>query len=505
MELTKEQTSLMVMPSGYAKVRLGLDLHPWQRKCVDSLFPEHSMAALRTCNESGKTSCCIATLVLWHMDVFPGSKIVTTSASNKQIQHQLYPELQRLVSKLEGKWKISNSANDHSVRGPNNSVCISYSTDDEQKSEGYHEQKAGDFMDNWTPPKEWKMDGWVPDEKAPLLIIMDECKGINDERFNAFDRCNPTRIFYASSPGNPIGRFYDNYNSHKPKFRNPDGTYNLFHASYLDCPHLLEDPEKLRKLELEIEIRGETDAWVQSYAFGEFAQSGSNMVFNMFKVDQAMSGMIRQYDERTIRAAVDLSGGGDEQVLFIRRGNKAEMVGAWRIQDYHHLCDVLCSNFERLALKPEWIRADRGGLGDPICSMLARQGWDVERMDFGGRPKNTNKYLNLRSEMYFELAQAVAQGHAFLPRDNILREQLGWQEYNMDDQQRLTIIPKTKMPRSPDRADTVAMLYYDMAPVEQIIDDQEILRRRLSATLPDHPRTGFYEEQELDEGRGLFF
>lgn len=450
------------------------------------------------------TTICIAALILWHMECFPGCMVVTTSASNKQIGFQLYPALELLRKKLGPGWKIRNSTNEHSVKSPHGSVCISYSTDDELKSEGFHVRAVDEFMANWTPPKEWKMKNWTSRTKAPLLMIMDECKGIKDARFDAYDRCRPIRILYASSPGNPIGRFYDLFHRFAPMFKKKDGTLNLFHATAYDCPHIVEDPQQWNQIQLQIDIRGEKDAWVQSSVFGEFAEAGHNMVFDLFKVDQSMSGTIRQYDESTLRAAVDLSGGGDEQVLYNRRGNKAELVGTWRMRDYYDLTAQLTKEFDKLELRPHWIRADRGGLGDPICDMMAKAGWDVERMDFGGRPKNPKKYLNVRSEMFFELAQNIAQGHIILPRDDELREQLGWQKYNMDEQQRIVLIPKKQMPRSPDRADTIAMLFYGMTSVNEIMNDHEMRRRMLSPTLPTKARSQF-DMAEEEEEEALFY
>ncbi len=80
-----QDLTTIIRPSGFATVQCGRDLYPWQAKTMDCLLQEGTRAALKTCNESGKTSEVIACLILWHMACFPGSTTVTTSASNRQI------------------------------------------------------------------------------------------------------------------------------------------------------------------------------------------------------------------------------------------------------------------------------------------------------------------------------------------------------------------------------------------------------------------------------------
>ena len=505
-ELSLPDYEVIATPSGYARVRCGVDQYKWQIKFVDSIEDEYTRTCATTCNESGKTSFCIAPTILWHMDTFPGSLVVTTSASNKQIKFQLYPQLKRITGPWDG-WVVRDS-NEHSVRAPNGSLCVSYSTDDPELIEGFHEWPASQFMAGWTPPPEWEIDDWEFQENVPLLIVVDEAKGVEDVFHDALDRCRPTRLMVASSPGMPIGRLYDYNHSWKKKFLNRDtGEHNLVHISYRDCPHLIENEHKRQQIEEDIEIRGRDDAWVKSSIFGQFAQSGDDMVFDLFKVDAAMSGQVRHYDPTTVRAAVDLSGGTDETVVYVRRGNRAELVFTSHERDATVLVEKLIMQFEKSGFSPSqahMIRADEGGLGDPICDMLKKRGWDIERIDFSKLMEDTDRYGNKRCSMYFNLARLISKGSVILPRDDILREQLGWQKYKMDERNILWMISKRKMPKSPDRADTVAMLFDEMPPIETFEDLEEMHRRRLSPSLPTEQRLGFeWSENEAEEA--LFY
>lgn len=487
--LSRAALDVVSTPKGYARVRLGMDPYKWQDDCLDALAEPYSNCAVRTCNESGKTSVLIASAILWHMECYPGSLVVTTSASNKQIKFQLYPQLKRLTARWDG-WSIRDS-NEYSVKAPNGSICVSYSTDDPSLIEGFHEWPKSGYLKGWEPPEDLELGDYELDDNAPLMIIVDEGKSIQDVFFDALDRCRPTRYLVASSPGEPIGRFYDFFYTWKDRFKNDDGTFNIFSASYKDCPHLYEDKNKRKWIEQDILLRGRDDAFVRSSAFGEFAQSGSNMVFNMFKVDESMSGMIKHYDSDTIRYAVDLSGGGDETVGGLRRGNTGEIDFLSHESDAVLLAHDLIIRFQYHNLKAHQISVDDGGLGDPICDYLASKGWSVNRVKFGGRAKNPEKYLNVRSEMFFELSQNVTQGNIALPRDDQLREQLGWQKYRLGEDQKLALLAKKYMPKSPDRADTMAMLFYSMTSVTELVDVFESHGRMMSATLPSERRHGF--------------
>ena len=133
-------------------------------------------------------------------------------------------------------------------------------------------------------------------------------------------------------------------------------------------------------------------------------------------------------------------------------------------------------------LRPEWVYADNGGLGRIILNNLERKGWPVNRIDFGGSPKNPRWYADVRAEMYFELGDRVRLGEVRLPADSVLKEQLLWHEYKVGDGPK-RLIPKDQMPNSPDRSDTVAMLFYTMRPAEQFRLERSDIDRKLSHTL----------------------
>lgn len=448
-EFNSSDYELMATPSGYMRVLLKQDIYDWQMEAMDWLAKDGCKVALRTCNESGKTSKVVAGSVIWHMEVFPGSLTISTAGVARQVFDQLMPNLRYLLANRPD-WIVTKNT----VEAPNGSKYIGFSTDDAGKFEGWHTpDKPMDIRVSEDLQKDWGLpDGWTVNQKTSLFIIVDEAKSVDQGIFDAIERCHPNRLLIASSPGEPKGPFYNCFHKHKHR-------YQCKVVSYTDCPHLLAEP-KISELRDQIQTFGLHDPLVQSMIFGEFSSGGEAMVFNMMDVDKAMSGLLPRVGHER-RAAVDVSGGGDEQVLYVREGNEVIYSVFYREPDATELVTKLIGEFRKYELQADWITVDNGGMGEVIIDLLYRFGWDVVRLDFGGKPIDSDKYLNIRTEMYFKLAHRMQRREVSVPHDDTLKEQLSWQKYKMDDKQKLRLIPKAQMPGSPDRSDTLAMLFYD--------------------------------------------
>ena len=466
-------------PSGYCQLALRQRLYDWQAAVMDSLDAPRTRTAVRTCNESGKTSVVIAGLVLWHMGTFPRSLTVTTSATARQVWDQLYPRLETLGEQLNRaggrkEWEF------HRGRGVNHATgsrLVSFTTDRPGRAEGWHDQE---FPESAMPDEnllagcgvgedEWRA---ISEEarKAPLLIIVDEAKSVQDEIFHAFERCRPTRLLMASSPGDPQGYFYD-------AFHGQSGRWQRYHVSYTDCPHLYDNPARRR--EIEEQIGSLPDDLVQSMVYGNFGHGGENGLFDAHWIDQAMGATNPRWGRGTLRAALDLSAGRDEQVLMIRDGNEATYGGIWHETDDRRFAGLVIDELRRRGFRQAdaaSVKADDGGLGRVMLNEFDRLGWPFSRVLFGDPAREPRYYGNRRAEMYARLADRLRRREIRLPLDPELKEQLLWQKYRAADGV-LRLVPKERLPRSPDRADATAMLFDDLPAVMQAeIEERRVVR-----------------------------
>lgn len=433
------------------------------------------------------TSIVVVGLALWHMRMFPGAPVIYTSASNRQIQGQLFPRIKGVMKRHHPNWKV-REGNEYSIEDPETgSKLWCFATDDEGKAEGWHPQGGGqqlfdDVLGETTILPE-------------LFIILDEMKSIHPGIINALRvRCRWTREFDVSSPGlEPTGAFYDNFRRDKDRFKHPhqhtfkssilEG-YNLFKADVEACPHLCEDKILWNRLQLDRKKFGDSHPLIQSSYFAEFGSGGERQVFNMEAVDDCMSEVGKaRWGQHDCRGAVDLSGGGDETVLGFRQGNAAKIEFTSHERNHIFLGDELIRRFKtlkRYGVEAEDIFADQGGLGAPIINYIRLAGWHINFFNFGSKPKDPVNYLNARAEMAFELAELISAREIILPNDDILREQFGWITWEQYNDRTLKIIPKAKMPGSPDRVDVMKMLFYNIRKRQDYERVQEQKQRRLS-------------------------
>ncbi|HEX3624772.1 MAG TPA: hypothetical protein VH280_05025 [Verrucomicrobiae bacterium] len=420
----------LTLPDVFAETFLKMQLYPKQRDVLRALAPRDCAVSFRSCNEGGKTKRVICAAILWHLSVFPKGHIITTSGGNRQIKDQLLPALHAYQT-LFPDWKFLRCPR---IETPN-VQCFweGFSTDEGGKFEGHH---AGG-----------------PDE--PLMIIVDEAKTVKDDIFEAIERCKPTRLLIASSPGYAEGEFYRSHTSRK-KF------YQTFIQRATECPHWTR--EKMEKLR---EKYGENHRLYKSMVMAEFTESVADAVVDLKPVEDLMANppIPRRAgrDPGQMKAFCDFAWGngrnGDENVLAFRDGNVITIELVFRADNLHAICGPFIAAFKRLALQPWQIDADEGGGGKLIIDQLKAMGWPINRVNNGAAPRYSQHYANQAAEMWYEGALKITRREIILPEDDDLISQILDRKSVPNAQGKLAIESKTDMKKrgvhSPDRADAV--------------------------------------------------
>ena len=161
-------------------------------------------------------------------------------------------------------------------------------------------------------------------------------------------------------------------------------------------------------------------------------------------------------------AGVDFAGGNDENVIAIREGNKLTKIVAWTDKDTMASVGRFVVEFTKAGLKPENIFCDEGGLGRPMADALRDAGWAINRINFGARPRDPEKFTNLAAEMWYETARLIEKSELLLPHDDeVLMAQLTSRRCRANKAGKLELETKGEMRArglsSPDRADAVCM------------------------------------------------
>jgi phage terminase large subunit len=455
-----DEAKVIGMPDGFAATMLGMELYPRQCEVLRALWPPGAVVSFRSCNEGGKTKRVICAAILWHLMAFPKGHVISTSGSYRQIKDQLLPALHAFENRFPN-WKFLRTPRIETESM--NCFWEGFSTDEAGKFEGHH------------------ADG--PDQ--PLLIIVDEAKTVKDDIFEAIERCKPTRLLIASSPGYAEGEFYRSHTT-RAKF------YRTFVQRAPECPHWKPaDMDRLR------EKWGADHPLYRSMVMAEFMDSVADAVIDLKALEDLMTappmekrgGSATGLFERKAFCDFAWSGDGDENVLALRDGNVVTLEETFRADNLHAICGRFIAAFNRLGLKAHEIDGDEGGGGKLICDQLQAMGWRIHRVNNGAAPRSSGHYANLAAEMWFEGAQQIVRREIVLPDDDDLRAQMLDRKRVPNARGKLAVESKHDMKKrgvnSPDRADAV---FGAMMP----------LRRVTSISLGNRGPAGSFTEQLRD-------
>lgn len=478
-------------PSFYCAARLGWRIYPWQKEILDTVGKRGSRVAAKCCNEAGKTSFIVAGLVMWGLETFHNGLIITTSGSFRQIKDQLYPRIHGLAGRLGAHIEVGDGWAKNTATG---TKLVSFSTNDPGKAEGWHEPvRATPLAKLWVPEMGISEEAYKAlvgeNDQTQLLMIMDEAKTPPIEIHEAFERCHPSMWLNCSSPGAPMGPFFDCFHTAAER-------WTRFTVPAMKCPHLWENPAK--RAELEAQMGTLRPPLVQSMIYAEFPDSDELMLFDMAAVQRACEGKNPHWGKGYYRrAALDISLGGDAQTLWMCEGNYAWCEWRGNITDDHELVEKVIEKLKRRGFKPHEVIADDGGSGEVVINQFSREGWPIERFNFGKKARNPELYRNRRAEIYTNLADAFRSGAINVENNETLRTELSWQKYDGLERP-YKLISKKTFPWSPNEADALAMLFSDLPSPTDVARLTAQAERRFALT------AGSEAMEDDEEGGSLY-
>jgi hypothetical protein len=183
--------------------------------------------------------------------------------------------------------------------------------------------------------------------------------------------------------------------------------------------------------------------------------------------------------------------GEDETVLCVRRGPRIVLLRAWAARDPRG--DVIA------ALLPfkgrvETVNVDSVGIGFYMAQHLKDHGSPVQEVNVGERPRDTEKYYNLKGELYWGLRQRAQDGDLAGLTDERTIAQLAGLRYSHNSRGQIVIESKEdarkRGVKSPDRAEAVMMAFAERrcayGLIEYLQSEQERINQQQAAktTLP---------------------
>lgn len=410
---------------------------PFSKRMASKDLP--MLKTLQAANGSGKDQIVIAVWALFFICCQRNAYWIGTSASYTQLDKQTWRHIKLLAQQINAKYGVKflkiNKFQIKNLR--HNSEIVLFRTDEDTKTEGWHPLVDG----------------------GPMAIVLNECKSLSPAITDAFKRCHGyTHWVNISSPGNPIGYFYERCTKYHQCWPAPLvlGKWYHRHITYKDCPHL--EAAYIRA----VEELGFDHPLVQSSFLALFISGDQVFVVPLQDFNYKYPERIRLPDLPR-RAGVDLSLGGDLTVISIWEGNY--FVKEIELRERHEptLTRILYELFKQERLEAKNVYADAGSFGITIIQRLQEYKYSINGVYNQGRALNPKVYANRIAEMAFNFRSMVQ--HRMLNLENLsdkVKTQAANRLYSFgDDDGKIHLEPKPEYKArhgaSPDHFDSALL------------------------------------------------
>ena len=197
------------------------------------------------------------------------------------------------------------------------------------------------------------------------------------------------------------------------------------------------------------------------YAHKWLGEPISQSEFSIIPRGLALEAMQREIeDDGQEEIGVDVARmGNDRTVFWKRKGLKTVDTKAMRQMRTTEVCDLLEKFADENKTTP--IKIDDTGVGGGVTDEMIKRGYNVIPINFGGKPKNKDKYPNWISEAWFYMAENINQIQ--LPMMPELLMELSTRQWKQDNKGKRAVEGKDKYKargfRSPDLADACIICY----------------------------------------------
>jgi hypothetical protein len=443
-------------PVEWASKRLRLELWSKQREIAQSV-KDNRRTAVRSCHDAGK-SFIASVIAAWWIDTHPPGEafVVSTAPTYKQVHAILWEEIRKRHKQGALPGRVLQS--------------------DEWKLDD------GTIVGYGRKPADQDEHGFQGIHRRYVLVILDEACGVPDQLWTAVEAITTNadcRILAIGNPDDPSTEF--------GSVCKPGSGWSVIGISAFDTPNFTDElvSEKLRPLLLDpewVEDKkrrwGESSPRYLSKVLGEFPEVGDDTLISPALIEAAQQRNLNE-DVNDPHLAVDVARyGSDETVVMQRLGPVARALGTYSKQATTETTGKVIAHTHDIGNLHD-IRVDGVGVGGGVVDQLAEQGYPVIDMQAGASADDPVRYANARAEWFWGLRERFQDGDIDIdPDDDELAAQLGSLRYKHTSRGQMLIESKDDMKKrglpSPDRADTLMLLFADVVYVnEHLVQPEE--------------------------------
>jgi len=418
----------------------GVKPDPWQVEFLRAFATDQRVAA-KACKGPGKT-CCLAWVIWNFLLTRPHPKIAVTSITAENLKDNLWTEL--------SKWQQKSALlKDQFVWGQKRII-------------------HRDFHQTWwASARTWPKDADSAQQADTLaglhadyiLFVCDEAGGYPDAVIASAEAAlatgKETKLVIVGNPTHNEG----------PLYRACHQERHLW--TVVEITGDPDDPNRSPRISIQwareqIEKYGADNPWVLVNVFGRFPPSSINSLLGADEVAAAMRRGLNEEDFRYAqkRIGVDVARFGDDRtILFPRQGLMAFRPIEMRNARTDEIAARVMLAKQRWQSEIEMID-DTGGYGGGVVDFMLQSGHSPIPVNFSSKATD-NRYLNLRAEMWFRMAEWVKRGGC-LPNIPELQRELVAPTYTfMNGKFKLEekAQVKTRLGFSPDLGDALALTF----------------------------------------------
>jgi hypothetical protein len=348
------------------------------------LHPDQVFAAIQIAVASGHgigKTALIAWLIDWFICTRLFPQVVVTAGTASQLEKKTWREL--------AKW---------------HKVSLHKQWFEWTATKYYLKERPDTWFAAAIPWSEHNADAFAGTHEKYVLILFDEGSTIADIIYETAEGAMTTEQCIWVVFGNPIrntGRFKACFNRFK----------NYWITRKVDS----RSAKKANKAQIAqwAEQYGEDSDFFRKRVKGEFPLQSSNQLIPEADVLACRVYEAVGYETFPIRISCDVARfGEDDTVITVMQGRKfvetTEMHHRDTVQTYTKIVEIYnhyCRKHERIA-----IFVDDIGVGGGVTDMLRRAGLPVIAVNAGARAKDPEQFINVRIEMWWNMAAGIKEG-----------------------------------------------------------------------------------------------
>ena len=435
-------------PVEFARKALGASLYPKQEEMLWAVASQPRVSVAGA-NGTGKDFAA-AIAAVWWLVHFPKSMVVITAPSFRQVNDIVFAEMRSALERKQvaNPWGFKAFRKPHIVdlKDRDEHFAIGFTA---PESVGGYGMSLGKGMLGYHSPNQ--------------LVIISEAHGVAPSHFEAMRRLNPACVLMTGNPFSSSGEFYDSHHEDSHK-------HHTIRLSAFDTPNLRPDaPERGwpqfpgMVSRMDVENRridwGEDSPLYQAGILGEFPDSLDDTLVPRWVVERAVEQVVEP--SGNVVVACDVARFGKDKTVVVRRqGGRARILWKDQDRDTMHTAGRLGAYIRDNRV--DYLVIDDPGIGGGVVDRVNEVGTGRTRLapfNGGARARNPEMFVNATTEVWMKMRDWFLSGEADIERDTDLISQLASRGYGYQSDRRIMLESKSKMRKSPDEADALAMTF----------------------------------------------